>query len=297
MKPVSHETAIQLDSMTGVELGELARLEAVIEHGLQTFVEVGQALLKIRDGRLYRPYPTFEEYCRERWGWSRQRSHQLIEAATVVGNLSTMVDIPLPVTERQARELSGLEPKEQREAWQLAVEQSETGQPTASEVRMAVHFSSGSKEWYTPPNVVYRVLEVLGQIDMDPCSNGGDNPNIPATVHFTKEQDGLSRKWAGRVYMNPPYGRGIDAWAEKLCSEYAGGRVSEAIALVPARVDTNWFHRFRDALICFVDGRLKFSGHENSAPFPSAVVYLGNRAEAFASKFATMGDIWIRYGR
>jgi len=45
---------------------------------------------------------TFETYCRERWGFSRQRGHQLIEAAQVAGSLSTTVDTP---NERQAREL------------------------------------------------------------------------------------------------------------------------------------------------------------------------------------------------
>jgi hypothetical protein len=35
-------------------------------------IDVGLALLEIRDQRLYREagYRTFEEYCKERWGWS-----------------------------------------------------------------------------------------------------------------------------------------------------------------------------------------------------------------------------------
>ncbi len=79
-------------------------LEAVIERGLTTFVEVGNALMRIRDERLYREnHRTFDQYCRERWGWSRQRSHQLIGAARV----STIVDSP-PANEAQARELARL---------------------------------------------------------------------------------------------------------------------------------------------------------------------------------------------
>jgi len=158
-------------------------------------------------------------------------------------------------------------------------------------------FFSDSDEWYTPPEVISRVQAVLGEIDLDPCSNSADIPAVPATLHFTREDDGLSRTWGGRVYMNPPYGHVIDAWAEKLCSEYTAGNVTEAIALVPARVDTDWFNRFRDAVVCFVDGRLKFSGHKNSAPFPSAVVYLGPRIRAFSSAFGDMGRIWIELKR
>ena len=53
----------------------LAELETVIESGIRTFVDVGRALLEIRDSRLYREsYPTFDEYCRERWGFGRIRA-------------------------------------------------------------------------------------------------------------------------------------------------------------------------------------------------------------------------------
>jgi len=51
----------------------LQQYEAVIEKGLQTFYEVGQALAFIREKKLYRAeYKTFEDYCRERWGISAQ---------------------------------------------------------------------------------------------------------------------------------------------------------------------------------------------------------------------------------
>ena len=94
--------------------------------------------------------------------------------------------------------------------------------------------------------------------------------------------------------MNPPYGGEISALVDKLCKQYALGNVTEAIALVPARVDTEWFRMFRDFTVCFVSGRLSFSGHDNSAPFPSAVVYLGKNPAAFCAQFEEIGDIWAR---
>ena len=78
-------------------------------------------------------------------------------------------------------------------------------------------------------------------------------------------------------------------------AEYVGGNVCEAVALVPARVDTSWFNRLRDYAVCFIRGRLQFSGHENSAPFPSAVVYLGSRRDAFYGTFSDLGDVWVRW--
>jgi phage N-6-adenine-methyltransferase len=299
-------------SKTEVGTQRLAALEAVIERGLQTFVEVGNALLEIRDSRLYREsHATFEEYCRERWGWSRQRANQLIDAAGVMQNLTTMV--VTPKTERQTRELIGLESELQREVWQAAVRLSKTGQPTAREIggviarlktwdrqdqdnpyRMEVHFSSKSPEWYTPRGIIGHVIQVLGQIDLDPCSNSVKSPNVPAKLHFTQEDDGLSKKWGGRVYMNPPYGRVINAWVEKLCTEYQAGNVTEAVALVPARVDTEWFSRLgrlEGVRLCVIRGRLKFSEHKTSAPFPSVVIYIGHRIGAFNYVFRNMGDI------
>lgn len=83
----------------------LDQLEHVIERGLATFVEVGEALLAIRDERLYREtHATFEDYCRDRWGMTAPRAYQLMDAAKVVGLVSTTVETEVP-SERVAREL------------------------------------------------------------------------------------------------------------------------------------------------------------------------------------------------
>ena len=53
----------------GPESEQLDRLEAIAQHGLETYVEVGDALAQIRDRRRYRvSHPSFETYIRERWG-------------------------------------------------------------------------------------------------------------------------------------------------------------------------------------------------------------------------------------
>lgn len=75
------------------EQDTLARCEAVIGEGLQTYIEVGRAMAIIRDDKLYRQhYDTWEEYCVDRWGMSRQRAYQLIDASQVADDLSTIVD-------------------------------------------------------------------------------------------------------------------------------------------------------------------------------------------------------------
>ncbi len=158
---------------------------------------------------------------------------------------------------------------------------------------MGVHYSSASPEWYTPAEVIERVVEALGAIDLDPCADPAKR--VPATKHHTENDDGLARPWHGRVYMNPPYGDAIRTWIQKLGAEYEAGRTVEAIALIPARTDTAWFRDLPWEWACLVTGRLEFSEHGVGAPFPSALLYLGQRPAAFVNAFGDFGLIVRRF--
>jgi hypothetical protein len=153
--------------------------------------------------------------------------------------------------------------------------------------------SSESPEWYTPPRIVERVVAALGEIDLDPSWH--PQSPVQARAIYTANDDGLAQRWAGRVYLNPPYGREIDAWVGKLVAEYNEGAVTEAIALLPARVDTEWFRRLDPFPRCFVYGRLTFANAENPAPFPSAVVYLGSNIAHFVEVFGQVGSVFARF--
>ena len=99
------------------ESHELERCEVVIKQGLQTFIEVGQALRTIREKRLYRiSFKTFEDYCVGRWAFKKSQAYQLIDASVVISNLSAIAEI-LPKTESQTRPLTRLEPEIQKEVW------------------------------------------------------------------------------------------------------------------------------------------------------------------------------------
>jgi hypothetical protein len=153
--------------------------------------------------------------------------------------------------------------------------------------------SSQSVQWYTPPHIVDLAVATLGEIDLDPCWHP-DSP-VRATTTYTAADDGLAQPWAGRVYMNPPFGDGIDDWVAKLVDEHERGNVTEAVPLVPARVDTRWFRRLDPFPRCFVWGRLMFSNSENTAPFPVAIPYLGHNIGYFAKIFGAVGGIWVQY--
>lgn len=123
--------------MTEIAVSRLGELEEVIQHGLETFVEVGQALATIRDERLY-SHKTFEDYCRERWEFSDSRARQLVAAAETVTTV-TVEGLPAPRNEGVARELVALrsEPDVLRETWADAVERYGE-KPTAAQVKEVV---------------------------------------------------------------------------------------------------------------------------------------------------------------
>jgi hypothetical protein len=155
--------------------------------------------------------------------------------------------------------------------------------------------SSESNEWYTTPDIISAVADVMGEIDLDPCSNSHETPNVPAKCHFTKDDDGLAQVWHGKVYVNPPYGNEIPLWVAKINHEYQEGNIEQCILLVPARTDTRWFRALKKYPRCFMHGRVRFNNHENSAPFPTMLVGIGVDTDRFIRVMESLGDVykWI----
>ncbi len=139
------KTDIQ-EALTSAELTAFTDQESIIEEGRETFVLVGRALTKIRDGRLYRQsHKSFDEYCRARWGYEKSRAYQLIAAAEVVGELSGKSENSLQIVdvqnEGQVRELAKA-PKGKRSAVMEAAEKSAQAagkkRPTAKDIKAEV---------------------------------------------------------------------------------------------------------------------------------------------------------------
>jgi hypothetical protein len=131
-----------MDELSTTEAQELARCEAIIAEGKDTFIKVGSALLRIRDGRLYRrTHATFEAYCRKKLGWGRNYVNKQIAAAEVAksllptgnGDLGTTVP-----TERVARALAALPAAERKPVSDCAVEMAKGGKVTTRHVRRAI---------------------------------------------------------------------------------------------------------------------------------------------------------------
>lgn len=127
------ETALAIS-----EKKELRALESTIEKGIRTFYEVGAALLKIRDSRLYRETNrTFEDYCRDRWDMSARKAQRLMVASDLINNLRP-IGVTLPATESQVRPLTKLESEQRVKVWEVAVETAPNGKVTAKHVKVIV---------------------------------------------------------------------------------------------------------------------------------------------------------------
>ena len=132
---------------------------------------------------------------------------------------------------------------------------------------MSVHFSSKSDDWATPQDL-FDELNAIHKFTLDVCASPS---NAKCANYFTKDTNALEREWYGVCWMNPPYGREIGKWMKKAYETSFNN--SKVVCLVPARTDTAWWHDYAmKGKITFLRGRLKFNGHKNSAPFPSAIV-------------------------
>lgn len=117
------------------ELSTLPKLEAVIESGLTVFVTVGNALMEIRNGRLYREtHSTFEQYCLDRWGISRSHAYKLMGAAEVVNAFP--VDVTVPKVLTQALALVDISEETRVAVWEAA-QKASSGKPTEKTVKIA----------------------------------------------------------------------------------------------------------------------------------------------------------------
>lgn len=109
--------------------------EAIIARGMKSFVDVGQALLRIREQRKYREreYATFADYCKGHWGFVDSQARNLIRSAQAVEIAQTVSIETVPANSYQARELAAA--SDPAEVWAEVVEEHEPQDITAAVIR------------------------------------------------------------------------------------------------------------------------------------------------------------------
>ena len=158
--------------------------------------------------------------------------------------------------------------------------------------------SHESTEHYTPQYVLDAVIACMGAIDLDPCSNSREIPNMPAARHYTIQDNGLVQPWEGRVFINPPFGPGVEAWFSKLYQERLAGRTTEAIVVWKSATETSaWKTLTRlSCRVCFPSSRIRFvgpQGNDTGPKFSPALFYVGERPKRFEKAFEGIGEVWV----
>ena len=156
---------------------------------------------------------------------------------------------------------------------------------------------TGENKWYTPTESIEAARDVLGEFDLDPASSAAAQRQVQATEFFDKNDDGLTRPWRGRVWLNPPYSQpAIGEFVSKLVAELYAGHVTSAVMLTHNYTDTAWFHEAARAAsaFCFTRGRVKFvnPAGETAAPTQGqAFFYFGSNPAPFVARFSEIGFV------
>lgn len=165
-------------------------------------------------------------------------------------------------------------------------------------VRAHVANNSGNNEWYTPPRFIEAARGVMGSIDTDPASSEVANRTVQAARYFTAEDNGLTKEWAGNVWMNPPYAQPlIQEFADALSNKFKAGEIAQACVLVNNGTETQWFQALLDvaSAACLVKTRVKFidpDGKPSGSPLQGqAVIYVGSNVDGFADEFCSFGKV------
>ncbi len=251
-------------------------------------------LREIHDRRLYRGHGSFAKFVQEKFcGKSRQWAwHKLIQIE-VIENLEP-IGIAY-ISETKAKVLRPFPPEDQRA---IATEAGKAPLKIWKEIATD-HAMAAVGERYSPAWIVQAATKVLNEIDLDPASCVTANKTVRAKRYFDREHDGLTQRWQGRVYINPPFGPHWRDWIVKLAEEMEAGRVTEAIVVGPHNmlisIDSAWFQVLLGGSIFLPAHRPQYSegdsGKETGPRYGTFVAYVGRRHQRFARVFGRHGTI------
>ena len=135
-------------------------------------------------------------------------------------------------------------------------------------------YEGNTNDWITPIYIIeafeaaYFSLHGITRnfFDLDPCASI-NQPWDCAENNYTVDDDGLSKKWFGNVWCNPPYGPHTYKWIKRLAEHKRG------VGLIFARVETrlwqDWIFPTADGYL-FPKKRISFARPDGTFPKSSA---------------------------
>lgn len=149
-----------------------------------------------------------------------------------------------------------------------------------------IHQNSGVTDWYTPVPIIEAARSLMGGIDLDPASSvvANSRPGVQIPTIYTQADNGLSKPWHGRVWMNHPFARseracgsscskktckkrghcltedlaGNTEWISRLILAWKTGEIEQACCICFAAVNAEWFHPLLRFPQFFFLGRVEY---------------------------------------
>lgn len=161
-----------------------------------------------------------------------------------------------------------------------------------------INQDSGNTEYYTDPKIIEAARRTMGGIDLDPASSPRANEVVRAKAIYTKEDNGLSRAWRGRVWMNHPFDRRTNRlWIAHLKLEHDIWNMTQACCITYAATSERWFRPLLDYPQCFLVPRTNYylpdGTIKKGVTKGSVVTYLGPNVDRFKAEFSKLGVVKI----
>jgi len=125
-------------------------------------------------------------------------------------------------------------------------------------------------DWCTPEWLTM----LLPHVDLDPCSNAYSTVRALRTYRLDRGEDGLRDRWAGSVFVNPPYDD-ILPWVRKRIDS---PDVTGCAFLVNVDPSTRWWRE----LTIFLPVALMFHRRIQFTPPPGVKPSTNSKAQALA---------------
>jgi ParB family chromosome partitioning protein len=182
-----------------------------------------------------------------------------------------------------------------------------------------------TEDWCTPEYLLAAARDILGTIDLDPCSNpfsivhasrevmlpkwagvARTAPQALGTETIFGDGTALAIEWAGNIFFNPPYAHKPMGRFMERAVRLQLARCGSAIGLLPSKTSLEVWHEHVPAApaVCFLDKRVTYrvpDGPDTNAPFHSALV-LWTASRRLVHRFAErldgqLGDVMFHLGR
>jgi hypothetical protein len=158
-------------------------------------------------------------------------------------------------------------------------------------------------DYYTPVEIVCAAREAMGGIDLDPATHWTAARAHGITNYYHQYKSAFDNPWAGRVWLNPPYGENKE-WFDEIVRWWDKGEITQLCMLSPVWAFSTTIARpvieRSSAMLLFCptpkfwgrhkSGRVVEEGSEElGVNHPHAILYLGPRVAEFKAAFAEYG--------